>query len=518
MESSDNKRLAINIIANIIAFAVNFVISFFLTPYIVETVGKEAYGFVSLGNNFVNYASLITVALNSMASRFITIEIQKKDYDSASKYFSSILIANILICLVVAIPLALIVIFLQNIVNVPQDSLIDIKILWTLLFTNFAIDLISNVFAISTFARNRIDLYAKKSIVAYLIKAIILLVCYKFFNPYVFFIGLATVIYSVLMLIANIRLYRKLTPEIKIDKKLFDKKCIKELTFSGIWNTISRVGSIALTELDLLLSNLLIDASAMGTLSLVKMVPNYVVNLTSTITNAFMPNLTIAYANASENKEFMLKQIRKSIKILLLFHSFIYGILIAYSDIFYGLWLHMESAEEIKYMYLLGIISIGGCFISAVSYIMTNIYTVFNKLKISSMTVIFTGLISSILTFIVVKNTSLGLIAIAGVSVVLVIIRNIAILMPYAAKCVGIPWYSFYKDLALNVFVIAYSVAISFILKCIIPVNGWFGLVGICVIDTIIIFCVNLLVLLKKEDRSILLDKIKAKVRKVKQS
>lgn len=78
MESSDNKRLAINIIANIIAFAVNFVISFFLTPYIVETVGKEAYGFVSLGNNFVNYASLITVALNSMASRFITIEIQKR--------------------------------------------------------------------------------------------------------------------------------------------------------------------------------------------------------------------------------------------------------------------------------------------------------------------------------------------------------------------------------------------------------------------------------------------------------
>lgn len=62
----------------------------------------------------------------------------------------------------VAIPLALIVIFLQNIVNVPQDSLIDIKILWTLLFTNFAIDLISNVFAISTFARNRIDLYAKR--------------------------------------------------------------------------------------------------------------------------------------------------------------------------------------------------------------------------------------------------------------------------------------------------------------------------------------------------------------------
>lgn len=518
MENDDNKRLAINIIANIVAFAVNFVISFFLTPYIVETVGKEAYGFVSLGNNFVNYASLMTVAINSMASRFITIKVQRKEYDSASKYFSSILITNIIICFIIAIPLALIVAFMQNIVDVPQDNIVDIKVLWALLFLNFAIDLISNVFAVATFAKNRIDLSAKKSIEGYLIKAIILLICYKFFNPYVFYIGLATIIYSVYMLIANIRFYKKLMPEVKLEKKLFDKKCIKELTLSGIWNTISRVGSIALTELDLLLSNVLIDASAMGTMSLVKTIPNYVVNLTSTITNAFMPNLTIAYAKAKDDKEYMVKQIRKSIRILLLFHSIIYGILIAYSDIFYGLWLGSESASDIQYMYLLGIISIGGCFISAVSYIMTNIFTIFNKLKVCSITVIVTGLISSILTFVVVKNTSLGLIAIAGVSVVLVIIRNIAILMPYAAKCVGIPWYSFYKDMALNIFVIVYAVIISLILKTIIPVNGWIGLIIICAIDAFIILILNAFVLLKRDERKYIINKIKDKVRRVEES
>lgn len=518
MENNDNKRLAINIIANIVAFAVNFVISFFLTPYIVETVGKEAYGFVSLGNNFVNYASLMTVAINSMASRFITIKMQRKEYDSVSKYFSSILITNIIICFITAIPLALIVVFMQNIVNVPKESIVDIKILWTLLFLNFAIDLVSNVFAIATFAKNRIDLSAKKSIEGYFIKAAILLICYKFFNPYVFYIGLATIIYSVYMLIANIRFYKKLMPEIKIEKKLFDKKCIKELTLSGIWNTISRVGSIALTELDLLLSNLLIDASAMGIMSLVKTIPNYVVNLTSTITNAFMPNLTIAYAKAKEDKAYMVGQIRKSIRILLLFHSIIYGILIAYSDIFYGLWLDSISASEIQYMYFLGIISIGGCFISAVSYVMTNIFTIFNKLKLSSITVIATGFISSILTFIVVKNTSLGLIAIAGVSVVLVVIRNIAILMPYAAKCVGIPWYSFYKDMALNIFVIAYSVIISFALKSLVDINSWLGLIIICMIDAFTILGVNIFVLLRKEERKSMMEKIRNKIRRVEES
>lgn len=510
----NNKRLAINIIANIIAFAVNFVISFFLTPYIVETVGKEVYGFVSLGNNFITYASLATIAINSMAGRFITIKIQQNEYENASKYFSSVLIANVIICIMLAIPSALIVIFLENIVNVPQNNICDIKILWTLLFLNFAIDLISNVFAISTFSSNRIDLSARKSIEAYILKAIILLISYKFFKPYVFYIGVGTIVYSLYMLIANIRYAKKLIPQVQIKRSLFDKACIKELTLSGIWNTVSRVGSIALTELDLLLSNILMDASAMGTLSIVKTIPNYMVSLTSTITNAFMPNLTITYAKSKQDKEYMLREIRKSIKILLLFHSIIYGILIGYSDVFYGLWLKSETAQSIQYMYILGIISVGGCFISAVSYVMTNIFTIFNKLKVSSITVIITGFVSSILTYIVVKNTSLGLIAIAGVSVVLVIIRNVTILMPYAAKLVGIPWYSFYKDLGLNIFVIVYSVVISLILKNIIHINGWGGLIGICVIDAFVILIINLFVLLKKDERKYILEKIKNKIRK----
>ena len=67
--------------AQIVAFVVNFAINFFLTPFILDNVGREAYGFVSLGNNFVNYASLASAALNSMAGRFISIRIQKKDFE-----------------------------------------------------------------------------------------------------------------------------------------------------------------------------------------------------------------------------------------------------------------------------------------------------------------------------------------------------------------------------------------------------------------------------------------------------
>lgn len=93
------KQLSINLIAQLISFALNLGISFFLTPYVIEYIGKDVYGFVSLANNFTSYVSVFTVALNGILSRYVTIAFSKKDYQSASKYLSSVLFANCVVML-----------------------------------------------------------------------------------------------------------------------------------------------------------------------------------------------------------------------------------------------------------------------------------------------------------------------------------------------------------------------------------------------------------------------------------
>ena len=90
-----NKQMTINLVSGIVLLIVNVIISFFLYPRIIETLGEEAYGFVSLANNFVNYATVVTIALNSMASRFLTIAVHKGDEKAANQYFNSIFISNI---------------------------------------------------------------------------------------------------------------------------------------------------------------------------------------------------------------------------------------------------------------------------------------------------------------------------------------------------------------------------------------------------------------------------------------
>ena len=100
---NNKKQLAINMIAQVSSFVVSFFISFFVTPYIIQQIGVEAYGFVGLANEFVGYAQLITIALNSMAARFITIKLHEGDDESANKYFNSVLLANGVVSVVLTI-------------------------------------------------------------------------------------------------------------------------------------------------------------------------------------------------------------------------------------------------------------------------------------------------------------------------------------------------------------------------------------------------------------------------------
>lgn len=84
------KRFIINITATVTAFVIGLCINFFLTPFIVENLGREAYGFIGLSNDFLTYFTLITIALNAMAGRFITIRYVEGRIEEANRYLSSV--------------------------------------------------------------------------------------------------------------------------------------------------------------------------------------------------------------------------------------------------------------------------------------------------------------------------------------------------------------------------------------------------------------------------------------------
>ena len=88
------KKVMLTSVMAIIAFAINVVIGFWTSPFIVNKLGADAYGFSQLGGNFTTYMSLFTVAINSFAARYISISIQKKDYEQAIKRIFHLLVVQ----------------------------------------------------------------------------------------------------------------------------------------------------------------------------------------------------------------------------------------------------------------------------------------------------------------------------------------------------------------------------------------------------------------------------------------
>lgn len=508
-----HKQLSVNLIAQALAFIVNFAINFFLTPYIIERVGREAYGFVSLGNNFVNYGLLISLALNSMASRFISISINKDDFQSAKQYYTSVIVSNIILASFLSVPSVLIVLNLNKLVSVSVDVFADVQILWMFLFINFLIDIVTSTFATALFAANRVDIQAKRNIISYILRAVILIGMYVVLPTKVWYIGFASVICTVYAAIANLITSRKLYPQLRVKKDSFSFSKVKQLLASGIWNSISRVGSIALTELDLLLSNLFINAEAMGTLAIAKMVPTTITSFINTIITVFVPSLTISYATKDNDK--IIKEVKNYIRMLIFFQTIVYGALFGYLEVFYKLWLP-DRMQDTSFIYIVSIITILDCLVSPVSNIMFNIFTVTNKIRFSSIVVIITGAVSICVTYLALSFTNMGLFAIAGISVSLCTVRNLFILIPYGAKCLNKPWYTFYPEVGLNILSLVVSITIAFVVKAIVLSSkaSWILLSVSVITSSLITIFINGFLVLKKDERALLVERIISKVRK----
>lgn len=247
---SNNKRLAINMSAQIISFIVSSCISFFLTSYIVNKVSAEAYGFVGLATNFVSYAQLVTIALNSMAGRFITVKIYQEDDEGANKYFTSVMYANIFLALLVIAVALVLVINLNRVVNISSSILVDVKILWLFIFINFALSLIGGTYGVATFTANRLDLTSFRNIQSSILKGFLLVAMYLCLDTRVWYVGFVSMLCTAYVLLWDMHYTRKLLPQVKVYRKYFDIKAIVNVVSSGIWNTITKLGQLLSTGID----------------------------------------------------------------------------------------------------------------------------------------------------------------------------------------------------------------------------------------------------------------------------
>lgn len=283
----ENKSLFKNLVASMLTYGMAFCISFFLSPYITKTLGVEANGFVTLANQLVGYISLITVALTSMASRFISISIFRKDYKEANTYFNSVVGACAVLAVLISLPVVYFILNIDEYINISSNFVSDVKILFGIVYINFCLSILLEVFSIATYVTNKLYLASLRSIEGNIIRSMLIVFAYACFEAKMYYVSLAALFSGIYTYSWNIHYTRKFLPEMTINKKYFRWEAIKELVAAGSWNIVIQLNNILNTGLDLLLSNLILGDTAMGILAVAKTVPTSVSTMLNSVSGIF---------------------------------------------------------------------------------------------------------------------------------------------------------------------------------------------------------------------------------------
>ena len=504
--AGQNKQLAINMLAQVVVFLVQMGINFLLTPFIVKSLGVEAYGFVGLSNNIIGYLQLATVALNSMAGRFITIEYHKGNLEQANKYFSSVFYSNVVISAVLAIISIILLVFLEYVIHIPVNLVADVKWLFALLCLNSLLTLVFNVYIVSPFIKNRLDVTSVRNLVSNLIKAAVILVVFGFFSSHLWYIGCSTLICGIYLIIANVKIKDKLTPELGVNLRYFDFVKVKTLLASGVWNLIGKLGDLLQRGLDLLFANWFINAAAMGILSITTQIPFIILSVLGLFTSSFAPSLTKDFAKG--NLKEMLNEVYKSVRILSISILVPIAILYIYGDVFYKLWMPTQDSL------LLQKLTICGTFALLVTSPLDgfwNVFTVTNKIKGSSIFMIINSLVvflTVLLGLLLTEDITTKMFIIAAVRSLYGVIRGIVFLPIYGAYCMNLKRTFFYKPIIKSLFGVLVTLGICWMLRLLYVPDNWLGFFISSLFVAIVSCCIGSILILTKNDKKFIMEKV----------
>ena len=504
---SNRLATAFNVASAIITLGVQMAVSFFLSSYLVATLGEVANGFTQLANNFVSYASLVTIAFNSMGSRFISAAYHRGKIEDSVAYYSTLIVCNVILCLIF-LPVAIVVLAnLGCIVDMGNADPADVRMLFAFVFANFGANLFVSLFCSAMFVVNKVYIQNAINLIRNVLNAALLVFAFSFFTTRVCYVSLVALLLTILSAPVCYIIKRRVVPELTFSAKAFSGKFVRDLTSSGIWNTVNQCGNILTTGLDLLFANWFVGASPMGVLSVAKIIPTAITTLATTLNNNLEPELVIIYAK--EGVEGLYRRVMMDIRLSNFIMAAPIGVFCALAPAFYQLWMPSLDAWELT---ILSILTLSNFIPWAGPQVVYNVFTVMNRLKLNSASFLGGAVLNFIFVLLALNYTNLGVYAISGISTIISVARNLLIIAPYVSSLLYKPWWTIHREMLVSIISVAGSAAVALVFGTLIPTASWGGLIvailASCLFSWIIVF----LTTFSREQRIRYLGLVKARL------
>ena len=482
---SEKKQLVLNIIANVFSYGIGIAISFILTPILINKLGQDSYSFYPLSTTITNTMTIVTTALNAMASRFITISLHKKDNKNANCYFASTLFVDSILSIVLLVIMTIFVIFIDTFLNIPINIVASVRFLFIFTFSSVLVNVMSTVFGIATFAKNRIDLRSYREIFTSLLRLGLFVLFYMILPPSLIYIGIITLTISIVNIVIQFLFTKKLLPEVTFSTKNISKEHIKQLFAISVWVMLNSLGNTLLASVTLIMLNRFYGTAETSVVSISLTIPGFMGGIISTLVGVYFPILTKIYSDNDFEK--LKREIQKMQLIIGGLGCATISVFSAVSSSFFSLWVPTEDNIRLS---LLSLINLVPYLFTSCFWVSTSINTAMNRVKVPAIATAIIGatnlLLQLLFSILHVDYISLPIIC----SIMQTI--WIGIFMPlYLSKTTKTKLYYYFPSMLKLLGISIFVYALTFALKEFVVLNSWVKFIifgGLSGIGALLIF------------------------------
>jgi membrane protein EpsK len=454
-----------NIGSNAGIFVINTLISFWFTPFLINSLGSEVYGFIPLITSVVSYFGILSISINAATGRYLIIQIEQGNEEEANAIFNTTLTSLVgLSALLIPVGILLLT-NIHILLNVPGTELDAVRFLLICSVTALILNTLRTSFSIVAFTQNRFDLRSMFNFLGRSSQVVVVAILFSVQEPNLYFVGWGLIATATITLLGDIYLWRRLLPNLKIQPKLFDIQVLKNMGDTSFWMLVSTLGTILYLNIEIILANRFLNLAVAGMYGAVLAIPGNLRTIANTVNSVWAPLLISKYSR--DDLSGLTRVSRYSIKLIGLSIALPIGFVAGASREFLSLWLGPEF-ETFAWVAVVMSIHLGANLSTESLY---GIFVSMNKLKLPALFTLFSGGLTIILGVPLIQQ--LGPIGAAIAAGVAFSIRNIVFLPLFSARLLKKPWWHYLLTTVTNLVITALVALVTFGVMRIFPISSW---------------------------------------------
>jgi len=497
------RNSAFNVVTNLVIFLTTILLSFWFTPYLINQIGEEKFGFVTLASNLADYLQLVTLGITAGFGRFLSIELSQKNTDGARRVFNTGFFSILAILFIVVIISVGLVAFAPVLFNIPAGAESSVRKMFAFVFGAFCITTLSTSFSVTSFARNKLYLKNIFKLIDRLLRVFLVVFIFQFVKPDLWYVGLGIFAAVLISFFGDLGIWKKLTPELIISRKFYDRGILKKLYTFGGWHVLNIMGALMYLQSDPIILNWTRGPRETGQFVAISVFALALRVLANNITDAISPYFVKLYGHGELDK------LRNTSILMVKYFGLVFGvaagILAGLSAPLLSVWINPSYAELAPvFIIMMMHLPVNLANVPLFDLIMT-----YNKVKVPGIVTLVLGVVNVVMG--VFFSLWWGLIGIAIADAVMLLVKNTIFTPIYVANFQNLPWTTYLKPLIPGVIGSFLCLGSGLWISNRFVLDGWMKLIAAAIVIGLAFLVYAVLVIRNKQEVLSLVKGIRGK-------